>query len=105
MTEAESAWLAGIIEGEGCIDRNGNRNKVYVRLRVEMTDEDVISRCHTITNAGIVHYVPYKRKEHHSVTWRWSVHKADELKSILDAIYPWLGKRRQEKADWALSHL
>lgn len=46
------AWVAGILEGEGCFINAEQRGRLYPRVIVEMTDEDVVqranycSRCH-----------------------------------------------------------
>jgi hypothetical protein len=47
INEVELAWLAGILEGEGCftIVRSGKaRNYEYPMVTVKMTDYDVIAR-------------------------------------------------------------
>jgi hypothetical protein len=42
MTETQIAWIAGIIEGEGCIWVGRQKNWKRTVLNVSMTDYDVI---------------------------------------------------------------
>jgi hypothetical protein len=49
MTATDIAWLAGIIEGEGTFGRKGHPAG---QVRVQMTDEDVIDRLHSLTGVG-----------------------------------------------------
>lgn len=41
MTEIETAWLAGLLEGEGCF---GDNHRGGVKIQVTMTDKDVVER-------------------------------------------------------------
>jgi len=92
----EDAWLAGIIEGEGCIDRKkrpGQRDAI--RIRVKMTDEDIVNRVSQIF--GTKYHLrpqPVGRKPQYEtiVTGR-------HANEILDRIFPILGNRRQAKIE------
>jgi hypothetical protein len=99
-TETEWAWVAGIIEGEGCI---------YVRERdltliIQMTDEDVLLRVAAIAGVGKV--IPIAHHRTWQPTWkdayRWQAH-GTRAQEVLRRIYPLLGARRREKADEALA--
>lgn len=89
----ELAWLAGIIEGEGCIyfvNRRGWRGGI----RVHMTDEDVVRRCLAVTGLGFIYAgtTPAGRP-----AWHWNVTRRDDCARLLLALYPLMGKRRQAK--------
>lgn len=103
MTNTEIAWLAGIIEGEGCFVLRNNGT----RITLVMTDEDIIKKIHQITGLGTVHFYEksqYKNGQaHHKDIWHWSVTFRDDVKLILESIYPYLGKRRRAKADELLA--
>lgn len=99
------AWLAGIIEGEGCIDSqtlNGNQ----ARVRVSMVDEDIIRRLESLTGIGHVRKSSAKpRSEHHKQAWEWYVNDRKSVARLLLAIYPIMGKRRQASIAVALEQL
>jgi len=90
------AWLAGLLEGEGSFVVNDTRPQITV----DMTDEDVIRRCHEIAGVGHV-YGPYARQR--STTgprkdlWSWRVSQQLHTYALMVALYPWMGQRRQEK--------
>lgn len=47
MTPEETAWLAGLLEGEGCFylqRARGYWKRGYPALRLQMTDHDVVAR-------------------------------------------------------------
>lgn len=102
MTEAELAWLAGILEGEGSFmvakSRYKERVYRYARITVQMSDADVIERVHklTQTKGGIftaaatgLGNIPLHR------VWV-SGQAAYEL---MEKLRPWMGKRRQARID------
>ena len=95
MTEAEVAWLSGLIEGEGyfSISKRGN-----VSLGVNMCDLDIIERLRDVTEAGYIH----ERKvysEKHSRSWSWKVSAHSEVCEIARIIRPWMGQRRRARID------
>ncbi len=92
MTEAEAAWIAGLLEGEGCFDYN--RTSKYLRIRVMMTDHDVLSRLQDIAG-GSIHNVK-QQKSHHKPLKEWTI-SGRKVKPIVDAILPWMGQRRTKK--------
>lgn len=95
MTSAvDVAWAAGLFEGEGCatISTGGQRQP---RVSVQMTDEDVVRRFHSIVACGNVrryHYPPRR------LAWQWSVQGGADVLHVLGMLYPHLGARRQERA-------
>lgn len=107
MTEVEIAWIAGIIEGEGSItikNYGSERPEDYPILRVAMTDEDIIRRIHRITNVGNVNYTA-DRGPNRKPCWTWAVRARDDVKEMLQAIFPWMGIRRSGKIEEALIRL
>lgn len=87
MTEAETAWLAGLYEGEGSLHRVGPNGW---RLAIVMQDEDIIRRAHALADAGKV--VPEGRY------WRWNVGRRGELAELVPLLLPYLGERRTARA-------
>ena len=96
-TRENIAWLAGLFEGEGCIqiDKHG------FYLTINMTDEDVLRRVQKITDSGSV-TGPMFRSKNHKPLWKWKVRWASESYALLVAIWPYLLSRRQTKATEAL---
>lgn len=87
------AWMAGIIEGEGCIRTRRGLNPSVV---VEMTDKDIIDRLHFINNGGSVSERK-KKQDHHKQSWSWSLCSRQEVARLLLAIYPLMGQRKQHQ--------
>ena len=91
MTTEQAAWLAGLLDGEGCLDFSRNSP----RLRVKMSDHDVVLRAADLMTAR-VHIEP-ARQAHHKPCMVAQVH-GDAAVSVMRAILPYLGHRRTEKA-------
>lgn len=95
--QIDIAWLAGIIEGEGCINiskpNKGNSN-YYARLNVKMTDYDVLAKAQRIFGGSIKGPEIQDRKK---PAWSWQVANRKDLARILLAIVPLMGERRSAK--------
>lgn len=91
METYKAAWVAGIIEGEGCI----GWESTHPRIRVKMSDEDTILRLLEWTGVGriMVEARPEGRKD----LWAWTVNSADDFLSLADEIEPFLMARRTAK--------
>lgn len=103
MTETELAWLAGLLEGEGCfyLDaspsrlRRGARPAIGVTL--QMTDEDVVRRAAHLMDSPSVYMEKRKTAApNHLPSYRTGVYgaKAEWLMYIL---LPFMGNRRSER--------
>ena len=102
-----TAWAAGLFEGEGCIEISG-RQAQNVRLRVNMTDRDVIEKFAEIAGCGTVREVRAPSIVQHQnwkQTWGWSISQGDECRRLLQLWLPHLGRRRGERAREALTFL
>ena len=84
------AWLAGIIEGEGCIDFNEDSP----RIRVQMSDQDIIKRIANLWNNGDYHTksVPRYCKPQYSTNVR-----GKNAIGWMFTIYSFMGVRRRAK--------
>jgi hypothetical protein len=94
LTDVDRGWVSGVLEGEGTFHV---RDDKYIRIAVEMTDHDVIARLHEVTGIGRV-YGPYPRREQH---WKpiskWMVQRNAEVRELLWAVYPQMGRRRRAR--------
>ncbi len=98
----EAAWLAGILEGEGSFLVKGHR-AAAIQV-VIMTDRDIIDRLVVVTGVGRIHgYAPVKA--HYKPAWDWHVRRRAHIIFIIDAVMPWLGKRRTIAAQRVLDEL
>lgn len=93
MKETEIAWLAGIIEGEGNFGVCDNKSKRF-RIRVRMTDEDIINRVSCLFQ-NKYHQIK-KVKDGCKPVFEVSVSGKNALK-IYKLIEPYMGIRRRNK--------
>jgi hypothetical protein len=92
MTPVERGWVAGIVEGEGCFVKG---SKPCGRLRVAMTDLDVVQRLQDTTGIGLVHDRG-RRQAHHKQVWDWTVLRRENMCNLATEIAPLLLQRRRE---------
>ena len=97
------AWLAGLIEGDGCIHEESKGNKI--RMTVGMTDLDVLERVQHIAGAGKIRG-PYQNTAIGSYNikpmYYWSTSSGPAY-ALLVALFPWFGNRRRDKVSLAIS--
>lgn len=89
----DAAWLAGILEGEGCFDTHGNSP----RVRVKMTDKDVVERAAQMMG-GRVNENRWYRREGKKPQWEAAVTGAWAY-NVMVVVRPFMGARRGEKID------
>lgn len=97
-TREDLAWAAGLFEGEGCItigERNATRRRHPI-CQLNMADEDVVRRLHTVLGVGTVRmrkYQPVKKDQ-----WVWRVSSFEDAQYVIAALWNWLGARRKNRA-------
>lgn len=95
MKRVDLAYIAGIIDGEGCIcpvSRTSHLGRRYnIELTVEMTDRTAIDFIQAIVGGNIYHKLP--EDENHKESWRW-IAKGEKAKAILKVIKPFLLVKR-----------
>lgn len=92
MDALEIAWLAGLLEGEGCFCLRANGSSF---INCSMTDEDTVRRVHEITKAGTV-TTPALRPGCKQV-WAWRTGAREDVIRICNAVLPYMGQRRSAK--------
>jgi hypothetical protein len=103
--EPESwGWVAGLIEGEGCIVPGPSSKDQRPRISLDMTDFDVIERLTTLTSAGTTMEIASRRPRGRPLR-RWNVSRKAEIRTVIENVMPHLGARRKERAAYALSRL
>lgn len=90
----ELAWLAGLLEGEGSFVAAPRKNRSDHQLFVVMcsTDRDVIEKAHAVMNVGRI-TGPYNRG--FKDTWWWRVSSHGAAMTVMAAVWPYMGERRQ----------
>lgn len=98
------AYVAGIIDGEGCIGikTNGSQKtgaKFVIRVSIGHTSEWLISMIHMQFGGSL--YLKYAGSEHHKPAWGWEL-SSRKAESFLKLILPYLQIKRPQ-AELALS--
>lgn len=105
MTEIETAWCAGLFEGEGSIfvaiqKRNGKEYK-YCRAVLKMTDFDVVEKFQKLVDCGTIVYQTDECKarepEHYKRHCYWQLTNRNQLADLMLAFWEHLGERRRAK--------
>lgn len=97
MNRDELLWLAGLLEGEGSFDLHRGR---YPRIRVGMTDRDVVGRAATLLGASV-------RTSLRPAPWTATFHaeiSGSRATEILWDLLPLMGARRSSKIATILGH-
>lgn len=95
-TSKEIAWIAGLLEGEGCF--SFDRRAV---IQLAMTDKDVVKKASKLFGASLTG--PYLRKSSWSYAAEygknsyWTGCFASKAIGWMMMIYQFMGKRRQQK--------
>jgi hypothetical protein len=95
------AWIAGIVEGEGCYSYSKSPN-----IQVSMTDGDVIDKLHALM-AGSSRHSPWMRKDGYKPVHTLVVHGSDAIGWMM-TLYSFMGVRRRARireilAKWKLT--
>lgn len=107
MNELETAWIAGLLEGEGAfmLSRNLVKNRegrvyLYPKIVINMTDRDIIQRVCTLWQTKL-YELPMYRDDRKPA---YRAHKTGApAVEVMKAIYPHMGERRKAKIDEILS--
>lgn len=98
-------WLCGILEGEGAfiISKDKRRPTTYTcKIQVESTDKDVVEKIQILFPGRIWesnYPSKYKTFPNAKPSWRWAISTKRQCLLLLELIYPYMSKRRQEQLD------
>ncbi len=97
MENEEIAYLAGLLEGEGCFGLTSYGRSS--QIQVAMTDREPLEAVARITGVGKVRG-PYQRtNSKNKPFFSWAISDRVHVKRICDAVYPWMSPRRKQKID------
>lgn len=106
-TDAELAWLAGLLEGEGSFmtitSRWNGRSYRYARISIQMADLDVIEMARRISGVENKIYPPKNRERNRKQLHRLWIDGSKAV-DLMRALRPWMGARRKNQIDVAISN-
>jgi hypothetical protein len=103
LTETEKAYLAGLIDGEGCITiikskpaRKAKNPSYSLQVFINITDERVIRYCKEVTGVGSISFLLVtKRKPTWKNIWTWCLRKQDTYDFLVQILPYLIIKKRQ----------
>lgn len=110
-TSEEWAWLAGIVDGEGCVQFYWQMNQRRcgswsARVTVGNAELSVLEECQRITGAGHirVQYRPFEGSKGKRTVWAWHLHRKDTKRVLLELL-PYLRTNKRLQAELVLRAL
>jgi LAGLIDADG DNA endonuclease family protein len=104
MTSTERAWLAGLLDAEGCFytRRGSDRPGLRPVISVKMADRDLIERAAALVGTKYIQVRPPDTPRGTKTQYAISVFGQRAI-DIMEAIYPWLGERRRARIEEILA--
>lgn len=102
MSDAETAWLAGLFDGEGhiSIDTRLNRTTRGVKIQITNTNRELLEKAQDVVGTGYI-TTRYHDNPRHKPTYDWHT-TGRNAKLLLQTMLPWLIAKRTQ-AQSALS--
>lgn len=90
LTDAEKGYIAGIIDGEGCLTlrHQNNQRSYYATIQVSNTDFALVAYLMRITGYGRISTLAMSGNR--KIAYKWQVTVAAHIYEILDAVKPFL---------------
>ncbi len=95
LLDTDKAYIAGIIDGEGClvIRHQNNKRSYYPIIQVCNTDYKMVSYLLTVTGIGSI--CTGKQFGNRKEYYKWTVAKSVDVYALLDAISPYLITKKE----------
>lgn len=97
VSKTDAAWLAGFIDGEGCIKvqrSNINNGRVNYRIRVDVvnTNAAIITQIRDLVGVGAIYQIrsPSRCNPRWKPLWRWQTNSAKDARTVLELVRPYL---------------
>jgi hypothetical protein len=88
-SDVERAWVAGLLDGDGCITMNPNgRLGRKPCIAVDNTDVELLEELVRLYGGRLV--AKKRTKEHHRQAWSWRVYGSDRIIEILSDVLPFM---------------
>jgi hypothetical protein len=89
MKPTEAAWLAGMIDADGCVTLNKQTGPWRKPLMVvDSTDPEILLECQRLAGGSIVKKKQYQ--EHHRPAQSWRLYGASQIMDVLREILPYM---------------
>ena len=96
----EWAWVAGLIEGEGCFSTTKKHPNPC--FQIQMKDEDVIAKLAEMLGTKYTKRPP--RNERCQPMYQIMVRRQNFCEWLITGIYRWMGERRQAKLNECIAY-
>ncbi len=93
--DEQLAWVAGIIDGEGCLDITHN---FAPRIRVRMCDEATLIKVHDVLQVGNIVKEKPPTNPRHNLKWCWATCNPKDVFLALCLIHPFLVTKSSQSA-------
>lgn len=100
MKKTDLAYVAGIIDGEGCIGIYKHKHRYYLQVAVHMTNEWLVNWLSFAFKGSISTYGYYRKRENCQKEWAWNLTGKKAL-VFLELVYPYL-KLKKPQAEIAI---
>lgn len=113
MKPTEAAYLAGLVDGEGCLIIRSKRitgagnHVVDYHLEITMTDKEPIYWCQKVTSLGRLYrlYNGNRKRKQHSPVYRWTVSSQQAARVVQQILNFLINKRKQADLFLELSRI
>jgi len=98
-TEIEWAWLAGLLEGEGCFTLRKSKKGTprWPMIQLGMNDADVVKHAMEIAGVGQAREEERVRAGVSKTFYKWDVTRSEDAVMVMRRILPYMGERRSER--------
>lgn len=97
-TETDKAWVAGLMDGDGCITMRPSGGPFRSpQIVVDNTDLEILHELQRLYEGSLVKKA--KQQAHHRQCWSWRLYGADNIITFLTDILPYM--KCQAKVDRA----
>lgn len=96
LTELELAYLAGLLDGEGCFSFSDNgANCIRPLVQLIMTDEEIVNWVGSVWGAKVTQFARHRALPHHKPQFRVQV-TGEKAVEFCKSIYPYLKVKKKQ---------
>jgi LAGLIDADG endonuclease len=89
MTEADWAYLAGFIDGDGCISAHTNKDRSRWHPKLSMSQSDHVFALELYERYGVGRF-RLQKVSGGRIAARWAIYNGRDLSSVLTNVLPYL---------------
>jgi hypothetical protein len=90
-SETERAWVAGIIDGDGCVtlaSQGSRRSHRKPYVVVDSTDFEILAELQRLYGGSLV--AKRTAQDHHRQAWSWRTNGTDRILGLLQDVLPFM---------------